>query len=393
MVLNRTIFAVAVLWWTSAPALLAQDFLKQLEEKILKRQEDFKSKQSPPQESTSASTESSENLPAPKPPSPPPMLLGPASKDSTIEDLPSPKRAPTLEASPTSRSTSKPPSAKRSPSASNNAAPAPGGGGYLGMTVESNPGGGFGLVVAEVKPDSPAWKAGFRVGDRLIGVEGNAVSTVDAFAEQLSFYSPGTPVRFLVERLGKSSSVTAVLMDRGLANRIHGNVPGTQSGLRMTEKSGQGYFGINVSDMSDAYRKQFGIPTFRGASVTEVIDDSPADQAGLRPGDCIVAILGREVRNAEDVLDSIMSSIPGQVINVSYYRGSILRQASAVLIRADADLPEGVNSPSGISNEMLTPEYVASLQQELDRVNNELQSTQQRLQQLEARLQQIENRR
>jgi septal ring factor EnvC (AmiA/AmiB activator) len=78
---------------------------------------------------------------------------------------------------------------------------------------------------------------------------------------------------------------------------------------------------------------------------------------------------------------------------VSYYRGSILRQASAVLIRADADLPEGVNSPSGISNEMLTPEYVASLQQELDRVNNELQSTQQRLQQLEARLQQIENRR
>jgi PDZ domain-containing secreted protein len=161
----------------------------------------------------------------------------------------------------------------------------------------------------------------------------------------------------------------------------------------MTEKSGQGYFGINVSDMSDAYRKQFGIPTFRGASVTEVIDDSPADQAGLRPGDCIVAILGREVRNAEDVLDSIMSSIPGQVINVSYYRGSILRQASAVLIRADADLPEGVNSPSGISNEMLTPEYVASLQQELDRVNNELQSTQQRLQQLEARLQQIENRR
>jgi S1-C subfamily serine protease len=248
-------------------------------------------------------------------------------------------------------------------------------------------------VVAEVKPDSPAWKAGFRVGDRLIGVEGNAVSTVDAFAEQLSFYSPGTPVRFLVERLGKSSSVTAVLMDRGLANRIHGNVPGTQPGLRMTEKSGQGYFGINVSDMSDAYRKQFGIPTFRGASVTEVIDDSPADQAGLRPGDCIVAILGREVRNAEDVLDSIMSSIPGQVINVSYYRGSILRQASAVLIRADADLPEGVNSPSGISNEMLTPEYVASLQQELDRVNNELQSTQQRLQQLEARLQQIENRR
>jgi hypothetical protein len=236
MLLNRTIFAVAVLWWTAAPALLAQDFLKQLEEKILKRQEDSKSKQTPPKESTSAGTESSENLPAPKPPSPPPMLLGPASKDAPIEDLPVPKGAPELEATP-SRSTSKPP-AKRSPSFSSNPLPAPtsGGGGYLGMTVESIPGGGFGLVVAEVKPDSPAWKAGFRAGDRLIGVEGNAVSTVDAFAEQLSLYSPGTPVRFLVERLGKSSSVTAVLMDRNLANRIHGNVPGTQSDLRTTER-------------------------------------------------------------------------------------------------------------------------------------------------------------
>ena len=393
MLLNRTIFAVAVLWWTAAPALLAQDFLKQLEEKILKRQEDSKSKQTPPKESTSAGTESSENLPAPKPPSPPPMLLGPASKDAPIEDLPVPKGAPELEATP-SRSTSKPPT-KRSPSFSSNPLPAPtsGGGGYLGMTVESIPGGGFGLVVAEVKPDSPAWKAGFRAGDRLIGVEGNAVSTVDAFAEQLSLYSPGTPVRFLVERLGKSSSVTAVLMDRNLANRIHGNVPGTQSDLRTTERSGQGYFGINVSDMSDAFRKQFGIPTFRGASVTEVIEGSPADQAGLRPGDCIVAILGKEARNAEDVLDAIMSSVPGQVISVSYYRGSILRQASAVLIRADSSLPGGYSPDSGISNEMLTPEYVATLQQELDRVNNELQSTQQRLQQLEARLRQIENRR
>ncbi|MCE3014987.1 MAG: PDZ domain-containing protein [Pirellula sp.] len=393
MLLNRTIFAVAIFFWTAAPSLFAQDFLKQLEEKILKRQEDSKSKQSPPQESTSASTESSENLPAPQPPSPPPMLLGPAGKDTNDEELPSPKLAPRLEANPSSRTTSKPLSARRSPSIITNPVPAPGGGGYLGMTVESIPGGGFGLVVAEVKPDSPAWKAGFRVGDRLIGVEGNAVSTVDAFAEQLSHYSPGTPVRFLVERLGKSSSVTAVLMDRNLANRIHGNVPGTQSSLWTTEQSGQGYFGINVANMSDAYRRQFGIPTFRGASVTEVIEGSPAEQAGLRPGDCIVAIHGKEARTAEDVLDAIMSSVPGEVITVSYYRGATLRQSSAVLIRADAELPGVANSESGISTDMLTPEYVATLQQELDRVNNELQTTQQRLQQLEARLQQIENRR
>ncbi len=54
--------------------------------------------------------------------------------------------------------------------------------GYLGMTVERSPVGLPGLRVVDVIQQSPAWKSGFRVGDRVLAVSGQAVSSIDEFA-------------------------------------------------------------------------------------------------------------------------------------------------------------------------------------------------------------------
>jgi len=268
-----------------------------------------------------------------------------------------------------------------------------GGGGFLGLTVESIPGGGFGLTVVEVIPDSPAWKAGFRNGDKVIGVSGQAVSTVDSFSEQLGRFAPGTPVKFLVDRRGKTANLIAVLQDRSIAGQIHGIRPGTAFELEpgdspiVGNRLGKAYFGVNVADMSDAFRRQFSIPAYRGASVTEVILNSPAHSAGLKPGDCIVEIEGSTVQSADIVFETIVRAKPGQLISFSYYRG---RQLNSVSVSLASDSEGSGPSPSSISPEMLTPEYVANLQGELERVHSELSETQARMQQLEARLQRIE---
>ena len=222
------------------------------------------------------------------------------------------------------------------------------------------------------------------------------MSTVDAFADQLTRFAPGAPVKFLVDRRGKTANLIAVLQDRAIAGQIHGIRPGTAIESEPSlfpnagRRSGQAYFGVNVSDMSDAYRRQFGIPAYRGASVTEVVPNSPAHSTGLKPGDCIVEIEGVAVHSAEAVLDTILQSKPGQVISFSYYRGRQLTKASVPLA---SDFDSTGRMPSSISQEMLTPEYVASLQGELERVHTELSETQARLQQLEARLLRMENKR
>lgn len=379
---------VAMFWWIAAPALLGQDFLKQLEERILKKQAEGKPKGDTQPSGSITQPGSSppvEDLPSPK--SNAPLVLTPAEPEAKDdESLPAPSNL-----SGRNKDQSRPRAAAGIfPREGAGTQSKSSGVGYLGMEVESISGGGFGLMVASVTPNSPAFKAGFREGDKLIGVEGAAVSGVDGFASQLSQYSPGSPVRFLIERNGRSMSLTAVLMDRSLAKRIHGNVPGTEPGTAPSTEPGQAYFGINVSDLSDAFRKQFGIVAYRGASVTEVIDGSPAQQAGLKPGDCIVSFRGREIRSAEDILDAILTASPGELVDFSFFRGSSLQKTNAILVRTDW---MGSSAASNIPKEMLTPEYVQYLQSELDRVTSELQGAQQRIQQLEARLQQIENRR
>ena len=225
-------------------------------------------------------------------------------------------------------------------------------------------------------------------------MSGQAVSTTDAFAEQLARFAPGTPVKFLVDRRGKTATLIAVLQDRAIAGQIHGSIPGTEIDLEPSlspnavRRPSQAYFGVNVSDMSEAYRRQFGIPAYRGASVTEVVPNSPAHSAGLKPGDCIVEIEGNTVQAAEVVFDTILRSKPGQLISFSYYRGRQLTNAS-VPLASNSDS----NGRTPISPEMLTPEYVAGLQGELERVHSELTETQARLQQLETRLLHMENKR
>jgi len=414
--MRSLIVAVILGWPIGAPSLFAQDFLKQLEEKLFQKQQDSKPKDTSNGEPSAEIELGPIELPSVLEPesvsSPRQNLENANSTDEPIE-LPPPSKSaknnspqltipprpgltPKTKSDSAAKVASSPSPSPSSPFPPKPNAPTIGGGGYLGLTVESIPGGGFGLTVVDVTLDSPAWKAGFRKGDRVVGVAGQAVSTVEAFAEQLSRFSPGSPVKFLVDRRGRNANMVAVLQDRVTAGQIQGNVPGTAVDLGLGTamgtngrgNTGQAFFGLNVSDMSDAFRRQFSIPAYRGASVTGVVAGSPAAALGLKPGDCIVEIEGTPVQSAESVLDTIQRSKPGQVISISYYRGRKLSSGNVLLV---ADSPEG--EMIQVSPEMLTPQYVSSLQSELERVHNELTETQARMQQLEARLLRMENKR
>ncbi|MFN7876044.1 MAG: PDZ domain-containing protein [Pirellula sp.] len=398
---KRLVVLVAILFWMSSPSMFAQDFLKQLEEKLLQKQSAQK-KEEPTKEGASPTDPTKDTGAQPVKPSvteqgdesskePPALVIG--DPNGSEEMLPPPKPAPKPRRKnpiPLLENGSQeagmpvgevPVPNKKAPAATP---------GYLGMTVESITGEGFGLNVVAVTQNSPAWKAGFQPGDKVVGINGAAVTSVDSFAESLAVFPASTAVKFLVDRKGRNLTLTAVLMDRELAAKING--PQTLPiPYQPTQLDGQAFFGVNVSDMSPAFRTQFAIPAYRGASVTDVTRDSPADQAGLRPGDCIIGFNGKEVQSANEVLEAVMRSAPGEVVTISFYRGMNLRQASAVLARAD-----GLEMPTlsrEITQDMLSAEYVAELHAELDRLNNELRDAQQRMQKMEARLRQLERQR
>src|SRR5690606_15590214 len=94
---------------------------------------------------------------------------------------------------------------------------------------------------------------------------------------------------------------------------------------------GTAFLGVAASDLSPSFRAQFGISAFRGAAVTTVVSGSPANIAGLRPGDAIVEIGGRPIEFASDLTAWVASARPGQRVEVTYYRGN-RRQTTAMTL-------------------------------------------------------------
>jgi membrane-associated protease RseP (regulator of RpoE activity) len=283
------------------------------------------------------------------------------------------------------------------------------GGGYLGLVVEPVQGGGFGLAVVDVTNQSPAWKAGFRVGDRIVGVGGQAVTTLDQFGEQLERYAPGTPVKFLVQRRGRSTNLTAVLQDRTLAGQLQGMQPGTALPLEPPKTPYQPILpsladtnsadaanisrkgaangvvlGVSVSDLSETFRKQFGIPLYRGAAVSNVTPGTTAELAGLQSGDCISEIDGKMILRAEDVVAAVQQVAIGESVMIGYYRGKQKQLVEVPLLTEGmiAGQSQG-RVGTGVHPEQLTPEYVDSLREEIRRLQAQLARMQARLDQLE----------
>jgi putative serine protease PepD len=90
---------------------------------------------------------------------------------------------------------------------------------------------------------------------------------------------------------------------------------------------------VDVSTVEDAVREQLGIRAEEGAFVADVTPDTGADEAGLRPGDVIVAIDGEPVETSEGVADTIRERDPDDEITITIEREGKEQTLTATLGR------------------------------------------------------------
>ncbi|MEP6944543.1 MAG: trypsin-like peptidase domain-containing protein [Acidobacteriota bacterium] len=83
----------------------------------------------------------------------------------------------------------------------------------------------------------------------------------------------------------------------------------------------RGYMGTGLDSVRAEYAKVYGLPSAKGAIVTDVRDkQAPAGLAGLQPGDVIVSFNGKEVANAVDLIAKVSATPPDETVNIEYYR-------------------------------------------------------------------------
>jgi serine protease Do len=88
-----------------------------------------------------------------------------------------------------------------------------------------------------------------------------------------------------------------------------------------TGKIQRGSLGVSFQDIDEAMAEAFGLSDRKGALVSEVSDEGPAQQAGLRHGDVIVEFDGKLINDALDLRRSIALTPVGNDVQLTYLRG------------------------------------------------------------------------
>ncbi|HEX4780260.1 MAG TPA: trypsin-like peptidase domain-containing protein [Usitatibacter sp.] len=83
----------------------------------------------------------------------------------------------------------------------------------------------------------------------------------------------------------------------------------------------RGWFGVDVADVSPELAESLGLKGTKGAIVGAIERGSPADRGGMKLGDVIVAVAGRDVPDVSSTLNAIASVPPGKSVPVRVLRG------------------------------------------------------------------------
>jgi serine protease Do len=158
-----------------------------------------------------------------------------------------------------------------------------------------------GALLAGVQPDSPASKAGLQPGDVITAVNGTKIDGPRELAVNVASVQPGDEAHLSVLHDGQNKDVSVKV----------GTLPGEQTASNTgpnTEHRAQ--VGLALAPLSPDLRNQLDVPDgTQGAVVREIRPGSPAEAAGLQPGDVIVGVGAHPVANPSEAATAMRSAL------------------------------------------------------------------------------------
>lgn len=128
--------------------------------------------------------------------------------------------------------------------------------------------------------------------------------------------------------------------------------------LKQGQEIERGYLGVSLEPINDDLADSLGLPHNRGELVQIVTDDSPAGRAGLKAGDVIVSVNGREVTSEQTVSFIVANIAPGESVPVEVVREGRRMTIDTTLGRrpSEAELARQTQTFDPESEEPMDPE-------------------------------------
>ncbi len=192
------------------------------------------------------------------------------------------------------------------------------------------------------------------------GRTGIGIIDYEDFIQTDAAINPGNSGGPLVNIEGEVIGINTAIATRGGGYQGVGfAIPSSSAQMIMedlikTGKVRRGLLGVNIQDLNESLAKSFGRTDSDGALVSQVIEGSPAEKAGIKAGDIILKFNNQPVTSAASLKNMVGREKPGSTAKLTIWRDkkTIETQVTVGEKTAKAVTPATTTPSSDTSNEL-----------------------------------------
>jgi len=252
----------------------------------------------------------------------------------------------------------------------------------LGLAVEEMPNDGphGGLIIRALAPEGAAAKAGLRKGDIIVRVANRAVEDFEDLISTIAGYCCGEKATFTVLRQGRPQKVKVAFgepMKEG--QKTVWQPEGTKSCAFI------GACTMPVTELSEDTRDRFGLDKDDGVFVLAVVPGSPAARVGLRHGDVITAVCGKDIEHPDDLRMHVRKCGEGEKVALKVQRGEQSKEIQVSTMKGPCDVL--ICTPSRLVQEggEEASETIEKMEQQIELLKRRVDQLDRKLRELDAR--------